>query len=119
MAASGNGERTGSANATAAAESRPVADHRYVRPHRPLAVRAANGAGRVLSLTGHHALSLDPADMLRAASAARDLHDFGTEEFREPMEVLASSLDQQARLTPVGRFFGRGRIVDALRNRLD
>jgi len=97
---------------------RSVGQHRFVRPHRPVAVRAANRAGRVLQRAGHPALSLDPAVMMRQASASVGLDDYGSDEFLEPLGVLCAALDGGARLTPVGRYFAHGRIVGSLRNRL-
>ena len=55
---------------------------------------------------------------MTAAARSLGLDDFGSDEFREPLSVLARALDQEARLTPVGRHFTRGRTVSSLRNRL-
>lgn len=52
------------------------------------------------------------------ARTARRLEDFGEDDYGVALEVLCRSLDEDARLTEVGRFALRGMIVDALEARL-
>ena len=54
----------------------------------------------------------------RRARAARGLEDFGEDDYREALEVLCNSLDEDASLTPVGEFAIQAMIVDALEARL-
>ena len=84
----------------------------------PKAVRAANAAGRVLRVLGRDVPSLEESRLLGAARRRTGLHDFGTDEFREPLIVLLDSLEREARLTPLGRYFARGQIESSLENRL-
>jgi len=55
---------------------------------------------------------------MEAARRRTSLDDFGTGEFREPLTVLLDSLEREARLSPLGRYFARGQIVSSLENRL-
>lgn len=52
------------------------------------------------------------------ARDARRLDDFGDDDYREALGVLCRSLDEDARLTPVGESAFREMIVDALSARL-
>jgi Sulfotransferase family len=99
------------------------AERRFERPHRPVGLRAANHAGWVLQRTRPRALSLDPDDLVAAARHGTGLHDLdltGLEPgtYLEPLHVLASSLEDEARLTPAGRYFARGQLITSLSNRL-
>ena len=101
-------------------ESHPrrTTEHRYGRGHRPLGIRAANRAARVLSPVKPNLLSLDPEALLHDAEQSLGLDDFGSTEFLEPLHVFTRSLDEEANLLPIGRFFARGQILASLRNRL-
>ena len=61
---------------------------------------------------------LDEARLIDMARRRTGLDDLGTDEFREPLVVLLDSLEREARLTPLGRYFARGQIVSSLENRL-
>lgn len=52
------------------------------------------------------------------ASEARGLDDFGDDDYREALDVLCGSLDEDARLTPVGEIALQAMITDALQARL-
>lgn len=52
------------------------------------------------------------------ASRARGLDDFGADDYREALEVLCRSLDEQVRLTPDGEVAFEAMIADALQARL-
>lgn len=53
-------------------------------------------------------------EILALASEATGLADFGSTEFLEGLEVLISSLDHEARLTPQGRTIARTLMTKAL-----
>ena len=89
----------------------------YRRPHRPRAVRLANRVGAGLARLGARA-SLEPDDLLRTAMRRTGLADFGDPSFREPFEVLLRSIEDEARLHPVGRLITRERLIGVLVNRL-
>ena len=89
----------------------------YRRPHRPRAVRLANRAGAVLARLGARA-SLEPDDLVRAAMRRTGLDDFGEPPLSEPLEVLLRSIEDEARLHPIGRLITRERLIGVLVNRL-
>jgi hypothetical protein len=89
----------------------------YRDPHRPLPVSLANRAGRLLERTGIRA-DLEEASLIAAARARTGLTDLGDPAFREPMRVLLTSLEQEARLNPVGRLMVRENMIRVLGNRL-
>jgi hypothetical protein len=86
----------------------------YRRPYRPLVVRLGNGLAAAVGASA----SLDPAALVAAARRLEGLHDLGDPDPTEPLAVLCAALDREARLTPMGRFIQRQRIVGALRARL-
>lgn len=89
----------------------------YRRPHRPRAVQLANRVGARLERVGVRA-SLDPDDLMRAAQRRTGLTDFGPPSVREPLEVLVRSIEDEARLHPIGRLITRERLIGVLTNRL-
>ncbi|MGZ4692563.1 MAG: sulfotransferase family protein [Acidimicrobiales bacterium] len=63
-------------------------------------------------------LSLDPDELEAAARRSTGLDDLGSSVYRPGLEVLTGSLQDEARLTPAGRYFGRGQALGSLVNRL-
>ena len=89
----------------------------YDHPYRPLPVRIANrlgGAGPYLGRSGR----LDASSLVAAAERKTGLSDFGDDGHREALEVLITSINAEARLTPVGGLIQRSRLVGALVQRL-
>ncbi len=61
--------------------------------------------------------SLDPADLANAAGGAGS--DFGPSSIWWPnLELLTASLEDEARLNPLGRVIAHGQIVSALKSRV-
>ncbi|MGE0785154.1 MAG: sulfotransferase [Sandaracinaceae bacterium] len=93
----------------------------YRHPYRPRAIAIAN---RVLSRLGSLQPSLTRDGSLRAetlldaASKRTGLRDFGPDDFREPLDVLLRSIEDEARLSPVGRAITVERLTGVLANRL-
>lgn len=56
--------------------------------------------------------------MIAAARRKTGLNDFGDDWFLEPLTVLVKSINEEARLTPVGTAIQKSRIVSALSTRL-
>ena len=88
------------------------------KPHRPLTVRAINGAGAGLRRLGVPLLPLAEEPLLRAARKQTGLADFGGEEFREGLRRLLDSLNEDAQLNVLGRISARTTLLSNLRNRL-
>ena len=89
----------------------------YANPYRPLAVSIFNRAGRLARRLGLGD-DLDGGRMVDAARRKTGLTDFGDEWFLEPLEELVRSINDEARLTPLGARIQRSRIVSALSTRL-
>jgi hypothetical protein len=80
------------------------------------ALNAVGAAGRALGLPIGR---LDADSILEAGiRLAGGLDDFGTGPFHEPMRLLIDSLENEARLSFLGRNIARGSMVEATRNRL-
>ena len=89
----------------------------YHRPYRPLSVAFVNRAGRMARSLGFGGgLSVDR--MIAAAKSNTGLSDFGDDWFLEPLNVLVRSINEEARLSPVGTAMQRSRIVSSLSSRL-
>jgi hypothetical protein len=85
---------------------------------RPLAIRALNGAGRFLRGAGLPLVRLEERSLLERAVQATSLSDFGDDEFRKPLRLYLDALENEARLTVLGRVIARSDILRLLENRL-
>jgi hypothetical protein len=64
---------------------------------------------------GFGPINLDPSALIEIAQRKTGLQDFGPEgPFRENLDILVDSLEREAHLTPVGRFFTREVLVGSL-----
>ena len=64
------------------------------------------------------AVTLTIGAVLDAAFDKAGLREFGDEGFFEPLQALLQSVDQEANLSPLGRYGQFTRIVELLVNRL-
>lgn len=80
-------------------------------------IRTINAVGGAVGKLGVRP-RLEPQSLLDAAQKATGLSDFGTQEFREGLDVLTRALEGEARLTTLGRVAARSRLVSLLENRL-
>ncbi len=63
-------------------------------------------------------LPLDESKLLAAASRRVGLENFGDEGFRPRLRLLTQSLEEEAKLSPFGRFTARALLLQLLTNRL-
>lgn len=77
-----------------------------------------NALGSNLADGGRSLVPLDPDRMLEDARQATGLDDFGDDWFQEPYRVLVKSLEEEARLTLLGRIMIRSDIARVLESRL-
>lgn len=84
----------------------------------PLALRCFNTLAAALRRTGLNMIPLEPEALLSAASKATGLSDYGSDYFREPLRRLCESLEQDARLTGLGRAMAKQDILRLLSHRL-
>jgi hypothetical protein len=85
---------------------------------RPAWVDAVNALGANLGDAGRSLVSLGEDDLMAAAVANTGLSDFGDPWFRQGLGVLVRALENEARLTLVGRVMARAEIQRILQNRL-
>jgi hypothetical protein len=78
------------------------------------AIRAINAVGGGL----HLAPRLSSQALMDAAAKRTGLSDFGDEGFRTGLDVLTRSLEEEARLTFLGRVAARSRLTSLLEQRL-
>lgn len=88
------------------------------RPRLPLPVRLMNLVGAGARTVGLELVRLDVDSLLAKAQANTGLRDFGGDEFREPLALLVEALEDEARLTTLGRMIARGDLLRVLENRL-
>ena len=60
----------------------------------------------------------NPARLEEQARERSGLEDFGPADYKEPLEIVAQSLDLEAPLSPAGRTASAARLVDLLADRL-
>ncbi len=87
-------------------------------PTLPLAIRAANRAARWVRAIGVEPVRLSEQSLIREAVRATGCDDFGPEPFLAPMRRVLDSLENEARLSFLGRTIARNELVRVLRNRL-
>ena len=83
-----------------------------------LPLRALNGAGAQLSRLGVHLPSLAPSSVVASAAKTAGSDDFGSESYREPLEVYLGACTSEAELTTFGRILISKMLASALANRI-
>ena len=61
---------------------------------------------------------LEPGRLVEDAIRSTGLSDFGEDDFSEPLRILCRSIEDEARLHPLGRLIIHGRLKGALTTRL-
>jgi len=90
----------------------------FTRLHRPLGVRVYNAAARLLHKAGVPVGRLDVESLTAAARKKTGLDAFGEDGFREGLQRMLASYNEEAALTPAGRGLMRLNILGLLKNRL-
>ncbi len=83
---------------------------------RPL--RALNWTGAQLARVGPELPSLAPSSVTAAAAKAAKSDDFGSDSYREPLEVYLRACEEEAELTTFGRLLISKMLAGALANRI-
>ncbi len=83
---------------------------------RPL--RALNKVGAQLTRLGVTRPSLAPSSIVAAAVKTAGSADFGSESYREPLEVFLQACENEAELTTFGRILISKMLASALANRI-
>jgi len=63
-------------------------------------------------------IKLDKDELIKSARKVTGLHDLGNRFWDEPLDRMLTSLNEEARLSPVGRFISRQRLINLLSVRL-
>jgi hypothetical protein len=84
--------------------------------NRPL--RAVNQVGARLARLGVTLPTLTPASVVASAVKTVGADDFGSDSYREPLEVFLGACSAEAELTTFGRFLISRMLAGALANRL-
>lgn len=91
---------------------------RYPSPHQPRLVRALNWAGAQAARASLRQNPLSAEALMAAAIRRTGLEDFGEPSFRTGLEHLVASLEDEARLSLVGRIATRQMLTENLSHRL-
>lgn len=92
--------------------------HSTGRPIRPRALRTMDIMGRALNRVGWKGVRLDIENLMESARQEAQLEDLGGDEFMPALEILVESIQNQARLSPFGRYFARRQLIEVLMHRL-
>jgi hypothetical protein len=79
---------------------------------------ALNWVGGQIGRTGVDLPSLRPASVVRAAARLAGSDDFGSDSFREPLEVFLRACQEEAELTTFGRLLVSKMLASTLANRI-
>ncbi len=82
-------------------------------------LKALNAVGDALRRLGREVPSLAPAGVVKAAVKQAGSDDFGSDSYREPLEVFLAACEQEAELTTFGRILITKMLIAALANRID
>ena len=80
---------------------------------------ALNWAGARLARVGRTLPPLTPASVTKSAAKMAGSDDFGTDSYREPLEVFLRSCEDEAELTTFGRILVSKMLANALSNRIE
>jgi len=94
---------------------RPIRIDDLAAPRLPAIWSAANA---VLGPIARSRVRLDPVSLLARARRRERLDDFGDASFEEPLGVLCTAYEREARLSALGRFLVRELLVGLLATRL-
>lgn len=86
-------------------------------PPRPAWLHRLNEEGRCMNIRA--IVPLEAEELIATAARDAGLSDFGDDDWREPLQVLCRSLEEDADLTLWGRLRCRSEILLLLRNRLE
>ncbi len=82
-------------------------------------LRALNAVGSGLTRLGIERPSLTSDAVMAGAAKAVGSHDFGSDSFREPLDIFLESCREEAELTTFGRILVTKMLQSALANRIE
>src|SRR5271163_1572081 len=81
-------------------------------------LRALNWTGARLARFGPELPSLSPSSVIAAAVKQAGSDDFGSDSYREPLEIYLRACEDEAELTTFGRLLVSKMLAGALANRI-
>ena len=84
----------------------------------PLPLRLFNSTFSSLGTLGNRLVSLKPESLMKTARKKTGLSDFGGDYFRQPLQLLCDSFEEDAHLTGLGRLVARQELLRLLETRL-
>jgi len=84
----------------------------------PLPIKLMNSAFSILGTPGKKLLDLSPEKLMQSASKQTGLKDFGDDYFIDPLKRLHQSIENDAKLTAMGRMVAKQDMIRLLSNRL-
>ena len=90
----------------------------YPSPDQPFAVKAINRVGAFARRVGMGSSRLDAEALMNEAAKKTGLSDFGDESFISGLQILIESLNEEARLSTIGRIGAKTMLLNRLGNRL-
>ena len=81
-------------------------------------LRAVNRVGAELTRTGLSLPALTSSAVIKAATKMAGSDDFGTDSFRQPLDIFLDSCEKEADLTTFGRILVTKMLAGALANRI-
>ncbi|HET6416554.1 MAG TPA: hypothetical protein VFG22_09675, partial [Polyangiales bacterium] len=90
----------------------------YPSPDQPFAVKAINRVGAFARRIGIGASGFRAEDLMHEAAKKTGLSDFGDEGFIPGLQILVESLNEEARLSTIGRIGAKDMLLTCLSNRL-
>lgn len=87
-------------------------------PVLPFSIKAINGTLNMLGRLTPFGRPLSSERLHRLATKQTGLSDFGNPSYKQGFDRLIASLNEEAKLTPLGRLIAREEILMALKNRL-
>jgi len=91
----------------------------YYGTYAPLPVRLVNAIARQSKPGFNKLITLEADKLLRTAKRKTGLSDWGNPSFKEALNTLLNSVEQEGKLTFFGRFIIKQFLVDNLCNRLN
>jgi hypothetical protein len=93
----------------------PALNH---RPAQRFRLKVINAAGAGLQALGYKIGNIDPEKLCKEVSKQYRLHDFGGNEFAEPLRVFVEAIEKGPPMHAFGRLAVRQTLLHALSNRL-
>lgn len=90
----------------------------YRHPYRPRLLSALNALGRTMGKKADKMICLDPDILIKKAMKATGLTTIGNPEFKDRLRMQIDSIENEARLSFLGRIMAQQNLIRTLANRI-